>query len=251
MRFRLKALSLHLLASGIALTLILGGMYLGWYHWPGWYLADVTQVVIVLTGVDLVVGPVLTGVIADPKKPRRALLRDIAMIAAVQIAALGYGTVSLWNGRPLYYAFSEDELQLVQAYDIEPDQRDQAIRAHAEFAPHWYDRPRWIWAPLPANPAERANIIASAISGGADVIAMPRYYRAWGLGLPSLKEHLKKLDDQKYFSGAEKKVLHERMQASGIAGDRPNTLAFSGRGHPLLAVFDPATLHLLGLFRAH
>jgi len=250
MRFRLKALSLHLLASGILLTLILGGLYLGWYRWPGWYLADVTQVVVVLTCVDLVVGPLLTGVIADPKKPRRALLRDIAVIAAVQLIALGYGTLSLWNGRPLYYAFSEDELQLVQAYDIEPDQREEAARAHAEFAPHWYSLPRWIWAPLPADPAERNKIIASAISGGADVVAMPRYYRAWEAGLPSVKEHLVRLDDQKFFSGAEKKMLHERLQASGIAADQRSTLAFTGRGHPLLAVFDPANLRVQAFLRA-
>jgi hypothetical protein len=250
MRFRLKALALHLLASGIALTLVLGGMYLGWYRWPGWYLADVTQVVIVLTCVDLVAGPLLTGVIADPHKPRRVLLRDIAVIAAVQVAALAYGTLSLWNGRPLYYAFSEDELQLVQAYDIEPAQRDRADRMHAPLAPHWYSLPRWIWAPLPAEPAEREKIIASAISGGSDVIAMPQHYRTWESGLPSLKEHLKKLDDQKYFSRSEKNVLHERLQASGIAADQPNTLAFTGRGHPLLAVFDPMSLHVLALFRA-
>ena len=35
MRFRLAALGLHLLASCVALTVVLGGLYLGWYRWPG------------------------------------------------------------------------------------------------------------------------------------------------------------------------------------------------------------------------
>ena len=64
MKFRLKAFGLHLLGSTVALTLILGALYLGWYHWPGWYLADVSHVVIVMVGVDLVVGPLLTFMIA-------------------------------------------------------------------------------------------------------------------------------------------------------------------------------------------
>ena len=44
MKFRLKAFGLHLAASTCALTLILGGLYLGWYRWPGWYLTGVLHV---------------------------------------------------------------------------------------------------------------------------------------------------------------------------------------------------------------
>src|SRR5271156_1077524 len=117
MRFRLKALGLHLSASASALSLILGSLYLGWYYWPGWLLTDVTHVIVVMIGVDVVVGPLLTFVIAHPGKPRRELVRDVSIIVAVQLCALVYGTTSLWKGRPLYYAYSESVLQLVQAYD--------------------------------------------------------------------------------------------------------------------------------------
>ena len=85
MKFRLKALGLHLSASACALSLILGALYLGWYYWPGWALTDVTHVVVVMVGVDVVVGPLLTFVIARAGKPRRELVRDIAMIVAVQL----------------------------------------------------------------------------------------------------------------------------------------------------------------------
>jgi hypothetical protein len=56
-KFRLKAFGWHMTASAGALVLIVGGLYLGWYHWPGWYLADVTQVMRMIIGVDLVVVP--------------------------------------------------------------------------------------------------------------------------------------------------------------------------------------------------
>lgn len=157
MTFRLRALGLHLLASGMVLTVILGGMYLCWYRWPGWYLADAAQVTLMLAGVDLVAGPMLTFVIASASKPRRTLARDIAVIAVVQLSALAYGTVSLWNGRPLYYAFSEDVLQVVQAYDIEPAELALARQRKVALMPHWYSLPRWIWAPLPANQQEQED----------------------------------------------------------------------------------------------
>jgi hypothetical protein len=250
MRFRLAAMGLHLLASGIALLGILGGLYLGWYRWPGWYLADVIHVTLVLAGVDLVAGPLLTFIIASPAKPRRVLMRDVAVIATVQLIALTYGTVSLWNGRPLYYAFSEDVLSLVQAYDIEDAELAIARKQNAPLLPHWYNLPRWIWAPLPQDSAEQNKIIASAVSGGSDVISMPRYYKPWDAGLPALRMQLKKIDDLKYFSGNEKKLLKERVRAAGLAADQPNAMALTGRGRPLLVVWNPANLKILGVFRA-
>jgi hypothetical protein len=249
-RFRLAALGLHLLASCVALTVILGGLYLGWYRWPGWYLTDVVQVTLVLAGVDLVAGPLLTFIIAAPAKPRRVLLRDVAVIAAVQLAALAYGTVSLWHGRPLYYAFSEDVLQLVQAYDIEDAELAIAKKQNAPLLPHWYSLPRWIWAPLPQDSQEHDKIVASAISGGADVISMPRYYQRWEAGLPALRTQLKRIGDIKYFSGNDRKLLEARVHAAGLAADQPNAIALTGRGRPLLAVFDLSTLEILGIFKA-
>jgi hypothetical protein len=249
MKFRLKAFGLHLLASTAALTLIFGSLYLGWYRWPGWHLADVSQVVFVMAGVDVVVGPLLTFVIARSSKPRRELARDIAMIVTVQFFALIYGSVSIWHGRPLYYAFSENVLQLVQAYDIDADELALARRQNEEFVPHWYSLPRWIWAPLPQDSHEREKIVASAVGGGDDVISMPRYFKRWEQGLPALRMQLKKVDGVGYFSVAEKKILKERMRAAGLATDQLNSMPLTGRGYPLLAVFDPTTLKITGIFK--
>jgi hypothetical protein len=250
MRFRLKALGLHLLASSVALMLIFGCLYLGWYRWPGWYLADVSQVVLVMAGVDLVVGPLLTCVIAGANKPRRVLARDIAMIVVIQLVALAYGTMSIWNGRPLYYAFSENVLQVVQAYDINPDELALARRQKTALAPHWYSLPRWIWAPLPQESHERERIVTSAVTGGDDVISMPRYYKPWEQGLPALRAQLKKVDELGFFSAADKKVLEEHMRAQGLSPDQLNSIALTGRGHPLLAVFDPTSLKIAAIFKA-
>jgi hypothetical protein len=250
MRFRLKAFSLHLGSSATILTLLLGSLYFGWYRWPGWHLTDVTTVVLVMVGVDVILGPTLTFIIANQKKSRRELTRDIGIIVVVQLCALTYGSVSLWNGRPLYYAFSESLLQLVQAYDIDAKEAEAGRRNNPALAPHWYSLPRLIWAPLPQNTEESRKIVTSAITGGDDVISMPKYFRPWEDGLPSLRSQLKKVDDAAYFSKGEKKKLKERMKAAGLPDDQLNTMPLTGRGYPLLAVFDPVTLKITGTFRA-
>jgi hypothetical protein len=250
MRFRLKAFGLHLLASAAALTLILGILYFGWYRWPGWYLTDVKTVVFVLIGVDVVLGPTLTFIIANNKKPRRELTRDIGIIVAVQLCALIYGAAQLWSGRPLYYAYSEGVLQLVQAYDINAAEAARARRENPQFAPHWYSLPRWIWAPLPEDPKVRDEIVAAAVTGGDDVIAMPRYFKSWEQGLPELRTKLKKVDNVAYFAPPEKKTLKERLQAAGLPIDQLNAMPLTGRGHPVLAVFDPASAKIISIVRA-
>jgi hypothetical protein len=251
MRFRLKAFSLHLLSSATVLTLILGSLYLGWYRWPGWHLTDVTRVVFVMVCVDVVLGPTLTLIIANKNKPRRELVRDIGIIVVVQLCALIYGSVSLWSGRPLYYAFSENVLQLVQAYDIDAADAEAGSRQNPGLAPHWYSLPRWIWAPLPQNAEESEKIVASAVTGGGDVISMPKYFKPWEDGLPSLRGQLKKVDDVAYFAKSEKTRLKERMKAAGLPDDQSNTMPLTGRGHPLLAVFDPATLKITATLKAN
>ena len=248
MRFRLKLFSLHLLSSATVLTLVLGSLYLGWYRWPGWYLTDVTRVVLVMACVDVVLGPTLTLIIASQKKSRRELARDISIIVAVQLCALAYGSVQLWNGRPLYYAFSENVLQLVQAYNIDAKQAALGRQQNPALAPHWYSLPRLIWAPLPENPDERGKIVAAAISGGDDVISMPRYFKRWEDGIPSLRGQLKKVDDVAYFAKSEKKRLKDKMRAAGMADDQPDTIPLTGRGHPLLAIFDPTSQTITSVF---
>jgi hypothetical protein len=250
MRFRLRAFALHLSASATALTLVLGSLWLGWYQWPGWYLASALQVVGILVMVDVVLGPTLTLIVANPGKPRTELARDIAIIVAVQLLALGYGAVTLWGGRPLYYTFSVNRLELVQASDLKADDILAGRRANPALAPFWYSRPRWIWAPLPENAEEAQKIVLGSAFGGADVVQMPSYFRPWDQGLPELRKRLEKVDDMKYFSRGEKRLLEERMRQRGLDTDRPDALVMWGGNRRVLAVFDPETLNLRALFRA-
>ncbi len=250
MKFRFKAFGLHLLASSLALSAILGSLYLGWYRWPGWVLTDVTRVVMVMVGVDVVLGPTLTFIIARSSKPRRELTRDIGMIVAVQLCALGYGTASLWNGRPMYYAFSEGILQLVQAYDIDGAEAALGRQQNPGLAPHWYSLPRWVWAPLPQDSEVSEKIVRSAITGGDDVTSMPRYFKPWSQGLNDLRAKLKKVDNVAYFAPSQKRTLKERMRAAGFSTDELNAMPLTGRGHPLLAVIDPATATIKAILGA-
>lgn len=251
MKFRLKALGWHFGASICMLTLVLGTLYLGWYRWPGWYSAGILMILPITVGVDAAIGPLLTFIVANPNKPRRELARDIGVIVAVQLIALGYGALTLWHGRPLYYAFSVNQLEIVQALEIPPEEIALGEQHNPELTPHWYSRPRWIYVPLPDDKKKSQAIVSAVISGGTDVTGMPVYYQPWTNGVAELRKTLQKVDDSKYFSGKEKAFLKQRMQQLGLSPDAPATIPFSGRGRPLLAVFDVKTMQIKALLRPH
>jgi hypothetical protein len=251
MKFRFKAFGLHLLGSAIVLTLVLGGLYLGWYRWPGWYLTDVAHVALIFGSVDLTLGPLVTLIIANPGKPRRELARDIAVIVAVQLTALVYGAVTLWNGRPLYYTFSVDRLEIVQASQLKLEEIATARKQNPDFAPDWQSMPRWVWVPLPQDAEESARIATAVMTGsGPDIIEMPRYFKSWDQGLPSLRKQLKTVDQLAIFSKGQRQTLKERMARLGLATDQPNTLFLSGHLQPVLAVFDQSNLRIKAFIRA-
>lgn len=250
MRFRLQAFGLHLTGSATALTLVLGSLWLGWYRWPGWYLSGALQVVGIVVMVDLVLGPTLTLIVANPGKRRVELARDISIIVAVQLIALVYGSVTLWGGRPLYYTFSADRLELVQASDLKPGDIATGRRENPRLAPFWYSLPRWIWAPLPDDPEKAREIAVSSAFGGADVIQMPRYFRGWEQGLPELRKRLQRVDEITHFSRAERQTLNSRMTRRGLPVDQPDALVMWGGSRRVLAVFDLETLKVQALIRA-
>ena len=251
MKFRVKAFAVHLLSSAGVLALILGGLYLGWYRWPGWYVTGAVHITAILAGVDVTLGPLFTLLIANPNKPRRELARDIGVIVAVQLVALLYGAGTLWNGRPLYYAYSAKELEMVAASEVPPREVELGRQQNPDLAPHWYSRPRWVWAPLPADPAERDRIAHDAASGGTDVTQMPRYFKPLAQGGDELRARLARVDDMFIFTKQEKRTLKERMARQGLATDEANALFLLGRDRPVLAVLDRNTLGIKALIRAN
>lgn len=243
MNFRAKAFAAHLVGSFTVLLIVLGTLYAGWYHWPGWYLVGVLKVAAVMVLVDVGLGPLATLVIANPAKPRTEFRRDLAVIVVIQIAALIYGTATLWAGRPLFYTFSVDRLEVVQASDIDDSEIETARQENPAFAPSWTDLPQWVWVPLPVDEAERARVVEMVLTTGKDVISMPRFYKSWEGGQVELRAQLKPIAELSGFSKDEQAQLQQRMDELGESA-RLGAILFSGRRAQAVAVFDISTLAL-------
>ena len=112
---RQKAFSIHLIisatiaASVIALTLLL------WYKPPFFSALGGKHILLILLGVDVTLGPLITLIIFNPMKSRKALTFDLSVIAVLQSAALIYGMSVLFHARPVFVVFSEGSFDLITA----------------------------------------------------------------------------------------------------------------------------------------
>ncbi|QHE88619.1 hypothetical protein [Hydrogenophaga sp. BPS33] len=97
-----------------------------WYPAPFNELIGGLELFLILVGVDLVCGPLLTFVLFNPQKPRHKWRMDLGTILAVQIGAMVYGMAQLAIARPVYLAFEGDRFRVVQAGDVDVAQSHMA-----------------------------------------------------------------------------------------------------------------------------
>lgn len=80
---------MHLLAS-LALVAASGGLLFQTLC-PSPYFHAQGGMRLLLVAVDIVIGPLLTFVVFDRRKPRAELRRDLAIVVALQVVALSFG----------------------------------------------------------------------------------------------------------------------------------------------------------------
>jgi hypothetical protein len=115
---RLKAAGTHLLISATLSTVVICLLLFGWYPLPFFWALGGLMLLVLIIGIDVVMGPVMTLILFNPKKTRRALLLDLSLIAIVQISALVYGLYSGYLSRLVFIVFDGQSFQLVQAGDV-------------------------------------------------------------------------------------------------------------------------------------
>ncbi|MBC6428920.1 MAG: hypothetical protein GDA55_06830 [Cellvibrionales bacterium] len=148
-RDKLQAGGIHLLASALAVALILLGLHLFWFPAPLLRLGAVQGVSLILI-VDLCIGPLLTVLVFRRGKP--GLVLDLCLIVALQIAAMGYGVWAVHTQKPSFMVLTWSGLEVVSRYDLqrfvrEPGReiatgvRESSLRYAGQIPVVWLDEP--------------------------------------------------------------------------------------------------------------
>ena len=159
---RARAAGIHLLISATLAAAAAGLVFGLWY--PGFYreVSGGRELFLLLTGVDVVLGPMLTFMVFNLAKGWAHLRRDLAVIGVVQLAALVYGLHSVYAARPIALVFEVDRFRVIRTADVyEPD----LPKVRPEYRSQPLTRPRLLGTRAPAPGDERTEAVFMGLSG--------------------------------------------------------------------------------------
>lgn len=131
-RYALWHLLLSVMVGGCSAVFVFGLLYPSPYQ----AMLGAGRVFLLLMLALVVCGPLLTWILVNPNKSRRAHAVDFGLIGAVQLFALLFGLHALWASRPVVLAFEVDRLMLVTANEIQTQDLNLAP-AGLQHLPWW------------------------------------------------------------------------------------------------------------------
>ena len=170
---RLKASSIHFAISLVVALLAAMLVFRVWYPYPYRELSGGRELFLLVVGVDVVCGPLLTLVLFNTAKPRAELWRDLGLVALIQMAALGYGLAMVWEARPLFLVQEIDRFKVIAA----PDLDDASFAAlPAALKPDLWSGPLTVAIREPKTDQERDQVLFESVQGGRDFAERPEFY---------------------------------------------------------------------------
>jgi hypothetical protein len=181
---RWKASAIHLALSVLVLATIGAILVWRWYP-PGLFqMAHADKLLLIIAGVDVAMGPLLTLIVY--KQGKKSLKFDLAVIALLQLAAMGYGLHTVWQSRPVYMVAVIDRFNLVFASDMDPADVQAATDEYRQLP--WLTV-RTVAAVLPEDPKLRTEFLKRSSETGYDIHLMPRYYAPYRKAVAQLLAH--------------------------------------------------------------
>ena len=168
---RWKASEIHFSISLMIGIFAFCVLYFVYYPQPYFKPAGASKLVMILLGVDIVLGPLLT--LAVFKAGKRGMRFDLAVIGAVQAAALIYGLSIMWRARPIFIVAVIDRVELIYAGDI--DQVDFNASTDPDFSSPPSFGPKLVFTRR-ASPGDEQLELMDAATRGKDVQHYPKFF---------------------------------------------------------------------------
>ena len=175
-----------------------------WYPPPYSHAVGADQLVLLLLGVDVVLGPLLTLVVF--KSGKKSLRFDLSVIALLQVCAFLYGMSIVVRARPAFIVGRVDRFVIVSANDLDADDLAKATDPQFRSAP--WTGPKIIGAAIPTD-TEQRNALMFSGAGGKDLEKFPQYYTDYDAVAQVLLRHSKPVGD----------LEKNKPEATGVIAD--------------------------------
>ena len=189
---RFRAAGIHLAISALIAGGVLVAMLFFFYPSPYFGAVGGKDLLMMLIGIDIILGPLITLIIFNVKK--KNLKWDLAVIGAVQLAALVYGAYTMFEARPVYTVFAKDKFVVLTANDIDAKLLGKVTRSEFKNVPLM--GPAMVVAKPPDNEKEQQDLVFIQAMG-VGIQYMPKYYVPYKEGVSLVLEQAKPLSQLK------------------------------------------------------
>jgi hypothetical protein len=238
---RWKAASIHLSISFVVGLIVAILLFAIWYPSPYFHAAGADELILLLVGADLTLGPLLTLIVF--RSGKRGLKFDLSVIALAQAIALVYGMTVVLQSRPVFLTAVLDRFVLVSANEI--SDVDLANGKEDRFRTRSWTGPRLVGVAVPTDPIERSDLAFSALAG-RDAQNLPKYYRDYSEVSTALLKNAKTITDlirQKPGSADE---VNRWLRSSGCSTEKVVWLPLEARKEDMVMLVDKDSKGLLG-----
>jgi hypothetical protein len=222
---RWRAAGLHLVISALVLSSAGIVAMVLWYPPSLFHVSGVDRLLLVLTAIDLSVGPLLTLLVY--RHGKRGMRFDLTVIALLQAAFFAYGAHVFFAGRPVFLVGSVDRFELVFANQVQP--ADWAA-ASPPFDRPGIGRPRLVGLRLPRDPDVRSELVLDEALGHM-AAHQPRLFREYAEVAPRLLQRAHPLDVLVNSQPGAGITLEQTLRSLGMTADAVRWLPLdSSRG---------------------
>jgi hypothetical protein len=233
---RFKAALIHLAISASIALGVLAFMLTVWYPGPFFNAVGGGGLILIMMGVDVAIGPLLTLIVFKAGKKR--LRMDLTVIGVLQLAAFVYGVSVIFAARPAYVAFVVDRFELVRAADLDPEDIKHAKVERFRSLPLF--RPEVIAVTRPTDPDERLKSLDLALQG-KELHARPEHYTGYESQKEQVRLKLQPLKRLKELNPAQSAEIDRAIRDTGRNEDSMGFLPLRGREKDLSVIVDKAT----------
>lgn len=240
---RLRAAGIHLALSMLLAGATVALVWLLWYPSPLPVLLGVDTILLIMLAVDVVLGPAITLIVFDRRKPRLAL--DLAVIGAIQLAALGYGMHTIEQGRPAFVVLVKDRFEVVAPAELQPAAREAAAGNPLALPDRF--RPRWVAVKMPESNEERTAILFESLATGRDLQHHPKHYVPLASESVTMLERSLPIDRLRALNPGRDAEIDAAVRATGRPESSLRYLPLRGPARDGAVLVDPADARALAI----
>lgn len=240
-RTALAAGLIHLSASALVALIAVCVVCFVWYPAPFHIAVGVMDVFLILLGVDVIIGPLLTMVVYRPGK--KSLHFDLMTIAILQLSAFSYGMWTVAEGRPVWLVFNVDRFDLVQRYQV--DERKINETKPEYRSPPWWGA-QWVAALPPSGLEQKQTVMFEAVFSGVDVPQRPELYLPLRAVADAIRQRSRPIDELARYNALNNvAALHKRWPEADaylpmMARVKPMTVLINKESAKVITVVDLA-----------